>query len=100
MLQFLCFESLSPEQLPRVESLIEQYIFGPVVKWYYAAFALLSREFDSPQVHKRKNFEKNPLLQADFLVYDRCIRFGKRGDRRFPREEIVRLLEGRTKFPK
>ena len=24
---------------------------GPVVKWYYAAFALLSQEFDSPQVH-------------------------------------------------
>lgn len=25
---------------------------GPVVKWYYAAFALLSQEFDSPQVHQ------------------------------------------------
>lgn len=27
---------------------------GPVVKWYYAAFALPSREFDSRQVHKYK----------------------------------------------
>ncbi len=25
---------------------------GPVVKWYYAAFALPSRESDSPQVHR------------------------------------------------
>ena len=25
---------------------------GPVVKWYYAAFALPSREFDSRQVHR------------------------------------------------
>ncbi len=25
--------------------------FGPIVKWYYAAFALLRREFDSPWVH-------------------------------------------------
>ncbi len=30
--------------------------FGPVVKWYYAAFALLSREFDSPQVHNSRLF--------------------------------------------
>ena len=30
---------------------LSEGIFGPVVKWYYAAFALLSREFDSPQVH-------------------------------------------------
>ncbi len=32
---------------------------GPVVKWYYAAFALLNREFDSPQVHmiEVKDFE-------------------------------------------
>ena len=27
---------------------------GPVVKWYYAAFALPSRESDSRQVHKIK----------------------------------------------
>lgn len=27
-------------------------IFGPVVKWYYAAFALLRQEFDSPRVHR------------------------------------------------
>jgi excisionase family DNA binding protein len=30
----------------------------------------------------------------------RCIRFGKRGDRRFPKEEIVRLLEGKIKLTK
>jgi hypothetical protein len=24
---------------------------GPIVKWYYAAFALLRRESDSPWVH-------------------------------------------------
>ena len=27
------------------------FLVGPVVKWYYTAFALLGREFDSPQVH-------------------------------------------------
>lgn len=27
---------------------------GPIVKWYYAAFALLRREFDSPWVHHEK----------------------------------------------
>jgi len=30
----------------------------------------------------------------------RCIRFGKRGDRRFPKEEIIRLLEGKIKLSK
>lgn len=27
------------------------FSFGPVVKWYNAAFALRRQEFDSPQVH-------------------------------------------------
>jgi hypothetical protein len=37
---------------------------GPVVKWYYAAFALLSREFDSPQVHK---YENNAFISVIFV---------------------------------
>ena len=34
---------------------------GPVVKWYYTAFALPSREFDSRQVH---TIHKYDILQA------------------------------------
>ncbi len=30
----------------------------------------------------------------------KCIRFGKRGDRRFPKEEILRFLEGRVDLSK
>lgn len=30
----------------------------------------------------------------------KCIRFGKRGDRRFPKEEIIRLLEGKVDLSK
>ncbi|MBP7822359.1 MAG: helix-turn-helix domain-containing protein [Candidatus Moranbacteria bacterium] len=30
----------------------------------------------------------------------KCIRFGKRGDRRFPKEEILRLLEGKVDLSK
>jgi len=30
----------------------------------------------------------------------KCIRFGKRGDRRFTKEEITRLLEGEIKLTK
>ena len=37
---------------------------GPVVKWYYAAFALLSQEFDSPQVHK----SRKRLSKASFFI--------------------------------
>lgn len=36
--------------------------FGPVVKWYYAAFALLRREFDSPQVHMKNSQEYIDIL--------------------------------------
>jgi hypothetical protein len=27
---------------------VTRVTYGPIVKWYYAAFALLRREFDSP----------------------------------------------------
>lgn len=30
----------------------------------------------------------------------KCIRFGKRGDRRFAKEEILRLLEGKVDLSK
>ena len=30
----------------------------------------------------------------------KCIRFGKRGDRRFSKEEIIRLLEGKINLSK
>ena len=32
---------------------------GPIVKWYYAAFALLRRESDSPWVHTKVNRTEN-----------------------------------------
>ena len=33
--------------------------FGPIVKWYYAAFALRRRESDSPWVHIKVNEIEN-----------------------------------------
>ena len=43
---------------------------GPVVKWYNAAFALRSRESDSPQVHQTRNCKRGdcPLLAISCLV--------------------------------
>lgn len=39
-----------------------------------------------------RTWEREGLIQ--------CIRFGKRGDRRFAKEEILRLLEGKVDLSK
>ena len=39
-----------------------------------------------------RTWEREGLIQ--------CIRFGKRGDRRFPKDEIMRLLEGKISLSK
>ena len=42
---------MSPLEIPCHFSIISEQR-RPIVKWYYAAFALLRRESDSPWVHK------------------------------------------------
>ncbi len=37
--------------------------YGPIVKWYYAAFALRRREFDSPWVHKVNGIESGGRIR-------------------------------------
>ena len=56
-------------------------LVGPVVKWYYAAFALPSREFDSRQVHIRKSRENG------FFIIVRIERERGRENGSFPAAE-------------
>lgn len=39
---------------------------GPVVKWYYIAFALRRREFDSRQVHKEQSTRCSAFVNNHF----------------------------------
>ncbi len=44
--------------------------FGPVVKWYNAAFALQRRESDSRQVHKIFDISMKPILVTCYVNPD------------------------------
>jgi uncharacterized phage-associated protein len=51
-LEFIRRFSIISEQRTVISALtIDSWHHGPIVKWYYAAFALLRRESDSPWVH-------------------------------------------------
>lgn len=46
------------------------------------------------------NCHPNTLRRWENEGLIKCIRFGKRGDRRFPKEEILRIRERGTDFAK
>src|SRR3989338_667020 len=48
---------------------------GPIVKWYYAAFALPRRESDSPWVHIRRIRRENCLFCLENARYFRSSKF-------------------------
>jgi hypothetical protein len=50
----------------------------------------------------RRHYGKVPktIVQWEREGLIKCIRFGKRGDRRFAKEEILRLLEGKVDLSK
>ena len=50
---------------------------GPVVKWYYTAFALPSQGFDSPRVHSRWAYSPALSLCAISSVVERPVHIGK-----------------------
>ena len=65
---------------------------GPVVKWYYAAFALLSQEFDSPQVHTReKDKSKATALLHSFSI-NNLILIGESKTKNYSRKEYLEVL--------
>lgn len=56
--------------------------------------------FTLKQASDALNCHPNTLRTWEREGLIKCIRFGKRGDRRFPKEEILRILKEGTDFSK